>query len=369
MIQKKIQSTLSVLPYSCAFYFAASALLGVFYGGYAPLAVGIFYFGTVALIELVSGMDGYNPTKDECKYLENKFSFRLITWLWVPVQIILAIVGTIYVGLHWSEMNWVEFIGSVFVIGANTGGIGITVAHELIHKQNWFEQTLGRITLHFVSYTHFYIEHLQGHHKRVATEDDPATAKFGEDVYTFIVKSVYGGYKSAWNIEAKRLAKAHLPLWSIRHNQMIQYAIATIVTFGLFYLIAGFGAVIFFFCQSVWGFALLEVINYIEHYGLKRKEVGGEGSKVYEKVTPFHSWNADHPLTNYFIFKLQRHADHHTWPTRRYQTLRSWDFSPQLPTGYIGMLIVAFFPPLFHSLMDPRVIKYNSLIYEGNRDD
>jgi len=351
------------------FFFSTCSFISLYYGGYAPLIVGFLFYSIIALIELIAGMDGYNPTKDECKYLENLFSFRLVTWLWVPVQIILPTVGSIYFGLYWSEMNWAEFIGSVFIIGSNTGGVGITVAHELIHKQNWFEQILGRITLHFVTYTHFYIEHLQGHHKRVATEDDPATAKFGDDVYTFIVKSVYGSYKSAWNIESKRLSKANLPLLSIRHNQMIQYAVATIVTLILFYLIAGFGAIVFFVCQSVWGFALLEVTNYIEHYGLQRKEIGGKGSKIYEKVTPFHSWNADHRITNYFIFKLQRHADHHTWPTRRYQTLRSWDFSPQLPTGYVGMLLVAMVPPLFHAIMDPRVIKYNSILYEGKEDD
>jgi alkane 1-monooxygenase len=139
--------------------------------------------------------------------------------------------------------------------------------------------------------------------------------------------------------------------------QEIVYFVATIALLTLFF---GPLAPIFWVGHNVIGIYLLEVVNYIEHYGLERREIT---KGRYERVTPLHSWNADHVFTNYILFKLQRHADHHTWPSRRYQTLRSWDFSPQLPTGYSGMMLLAIFPPLYFAVMNPKVIKYNSLYH------
>jgi len=208
-----------------------------------------------------------------------------------------------------------------------------------------------------------------GHHKKVGTKDDPASSKFGENVYRFIPKSVVFSFLSACHLESKRLQKENLSVYSLRHNQMIQYVMFIGLTFVMFGLIGGIGSVIFFLAQSIVGFSLLEIVNYIEHYGLRRKEIGGKGSGVYEKVSPLHSWNADHRISNYFLFKLQRHADHHTWPTRRYQTLRSWEFSPQLPTGYVGMVLIALIPPLFHFLMDAKVIRYNAIMYGGQNPE
>lgn len=365
----KVTSKLSPFPYLAAYILPILAVTGIYLGGYYPLIFSILVYLVLSSIELVAGVDGYNPSKEESKYLETKFSFRFITYLWVPVQIFVALYSTLTVAQNWDSYNFIQLIGAFLMVGSSTGGTGITVAHELIHKQNPFEQNLGKIVLHFVTYTHFYIEHIHGHHKRVATKNDPATSQFGEDVYPFIFKSAYGGYMSAWELEAKRLRKNNQSIFSPIHNQMIHYTLATIVTCAIFYLINGLPAVVFFLGQSFFGFMLLEVVNYIEHYGLQRKEIGSKGSNIYERVSPLHSWNSDHRISNYFLFKLQRHADHHTWPTRRYQTLRSWDFSPQLPVGYVGMIIVALIPPLFHSIMDPKVIQYNAIMYGGNPDD
>jgi len=244
-------------------------------------------------------------------------------------------------------------------VGIITGGIGITVAHELIHKNSVLEQNLGKVLLASVMYLHFYPEHLLGHHKRVATKEDPATSRYGESLYQFLPRTIIYSYISAWKIESKRMQKSNLPFisWS---NVMIQEIVYALATVSVLYFTLGKLAVLFWVLQSFVAILMLEVINYVEHYGLQRKENGGS----YERVTPFHSWNADHWASNYFLFKLQRHADHHTWPYRRYQTLRNWDFSPQLPTGYSGMILLALFPPLYFSVMNPKVERYNSM-YHG----
>jgi len=249
------------------------------------------------------------------------------------------------------------FIGTIFSVGIISGAFGITSAHELIHKNNQFEQTLGKISLASVGYMHFYTEHLFGHHKRVSTPEDPASARYGEIVYAFIPRSVIGSYLSAWRIEIKRLKKKQIPVisWDNLMVQEIVYFFATIFFLNLF---LGPWAAVFWVCQNSVAVSLLEVANYIEHYGLQRKEIS---KGRYERVTPLHSWNADHYVTNSILFKLQRHADHHTWPFRRYQTLRTWDFSPQLPTGYGGMSVLALFPPLFFAIMNPKVEQYNNL--------
>jgi len=360
-----VVSQLSPYPYYLLYTVPIATLFMVLQGGALPLIYVVLLYLSIAACELVAGKDGYNPSKAECKYLESRLSFRFITWLWVPVQIGLVALCCIVCSSRWASMSWIEFVGISLLIGSNTGGAGITVAHELIHKNSKIEQFLGKILLFCVSYTHFYIEHLWGHHKRVATYEDPATSRFGESLYEFMPRSVYGSYMSAWHLENRRLSKAGIPCHS-PSNQMIQYHVAYFAFIAVLLLLGGYPAVVAFVAQSVVGFSLLEIVNYIEHYGLQRKELGARGSGVYERVTPLHSWNADHRITNYFIFKLQRHSDHHTWPARRYQTLRSWDFSPQLPTGYIGMTLLALVPPLYHLVMDPQVEAYNAIMYGGN---
>jgi len=223
---------------------------------------------------------------------------------------------------------------------------------------------LEKITLICVCYGHFFVEHLQGHHKRVATEEDPATSRFGENFYEFLPRTLIGGFKSAWYLESSRLIKENKPIWS-KDNQMLWFIIIPLLYSSILGLIFGLTAVVFFFMESFFAVALLEVVNYIEHYGLQRNKIS---NNQYERVNILHSWNADFTFSNYFLFKLQRHADHHTWPTRRYQTLRSWEFSPQFPTGYAGMTLIAFFPPLFFYIMDPKVKQFNLLSVQFDED-
>jgi alkane 1-monooxygenase len=227
---------------------------------------------------------------------------------------------------------------------------------ELGHKTNSLERWLAKITLAPVAYGHFFIEHNKGHHKNVATPEDPASSKMGESFYAFWPRTVVGSVKSAWDIEASRLQRLGQKVIST-DNENLQAWAMTVVLFAAISLWLGPWALLFLVIQAVIGFSLLEVVNYLEHYGLcRQKKADGR----YERCEPRHSWNSNHVVTNLFLYQLQRHSDHHANPTRRYQALRHFDDSPQLPSGYGAMILVAYFPWLWFRQMDPRVVAHHN---------
>jgi alkane 1-monooxygenase len=278
---------------------------------------------------------------------------RVATSLAVPLQ-----AGILLWGARMAarpSITAVEIVGVVLSVGMSGGIIGITVAHELIHRQSRVDRWLGGALLAMVSYLHWSIEHVAGHHHRVATPADPATARLGESLPVFLVRSTAGGLASAWTIEAARLARHGAP--SVWKNRVLWFMLAPCALAAALGLWLGPRAVAFFFAQSLVAIALLEIINYIEHYGLVRRELS---PGVYERVTTAHSWNSAHRLTNALLFNLQRHADHHVWPRRPYHMLRHHPESPQLPTGYAGMALLAMVPPLWRRIMDPRALAYRA---------
>jgi alkane 1-monooxygenase len=234
------------------------------------------------------------------------------------------------------------------------GGVGINTAHELGHKKDSLERWLSKITLAQTWYGHFYIEHNRGHHVRVATPEDPASARFGETFWEFLPRSVWGSLRSAWRLEAQRLRRLGKRPWH-PSNEVLNAWLMSVVLWGA--LIAVFGLVLipFMVIQAVFGFALLETVNYLEHYGLLRQKTT---SGRYERCTPEHSWNSDHLVTNLFLYHLQRHSDHHANPTRRYQTLRSVDGAPNLPSGYATMIALTYIPGIWRRVMDHRVLEH-----------
>lgn len=340
--------------YCIAYAVPLCAIVGFLFQGSWTFLTLVFVFALIPLLDLIFGVDDENPTPEQMEKLENQISFRLVLYIFVPVQLTLIFWGANLFSL--GNISWIEKIGIVLSVGISTGGLGITIAHELAHKKRWLDRTLGKILLTSVSYMHFYIEHNLGHHTNVSTPNDPATARFGESFYKFYWRTVSGSFISAWKIEAGRLKYMGLPALHIK-NQMIWFTALPVLFAAILGWLWGTPAVVFFFSQSIIAFSLLEAVNYLEHYGLEREKLA---SGKYEKVTAAHSWNANQRLTNYFLFKLQRHADHHIHPVREYQTLRSFDDSPQLPTGYAGMLVLVFFPPLWHKIMDKRVLTFRN---------
>lgn len=254
-----------------------------------------------------------------------------------------------------DSLRWHETMGRIWVMGLLCGTFGINVGHELGHRVNKFEQFLAKMLLLTSLYMHFYIEHNKGHHKRVATPEDPSSARYGEWVYSFYFRTILFSYISAWQIgirDAQKKGRHPLSL----HNEMIRFTVIQLVFVSLIFFVFGWLVTLYFITAAVIGILLLETVNYIEHYGLTRKIIG-EGK--YERAMPSHSWNSDHVIGRVMLFELSRHSDHHYLASRKYQVLRHHDDSPQMPTGYPGMMILSLFPPLWFYIMNKRIRRMN----------
>jgi alkane 1-monooxygenase len=327
--------------------------LGVFWY-LGPIVV----FVVVPAVDLLAGLDRSNPPDDMIEALETDRYYRWITYLFLPIQ---------YAALVWAcwmftEPSWapamtvLDKVGLAMTIGT-IAGIGINTAHELGHKKESHERWLAKIALAQSFYGHFYIEHNRGHHVRVATPEDPASSRIGETFYAFWPRTVVGSLKSAWRLEKPRFARRGKSHWSIK-NDVLNAWLMSVVLWGGLIAAFGIGILPFLLIQAVIGFSLLEVVNYLEHYGMLRQRTGPDGTGRYERVQPSHSWNSNNIATNVLLYHLQRHSDHHANPTRRYQTLRDFEESPVLPTGYAGLIILAIVPPLWFAVMDKRVLAH-----------
>jgi len=313
----------------------------------------IFIFVLIPLIDFVAGLDRTNPPDDMLEALDKDRYYRWVTYLYLPVQ---------YVALVWACWMWtsgslvlVDKIGLAFTVGT-VAGIGINTAHELGHKKEKHERWLAKIALAQSFYGHFYIEHNRGHHVRVATPEDPASSRVGETVWAFLPRTVIGSLQNAWRLEKPRFKRRNQSHWSIRNDVLNAWLMSAVLWGGL---LVGFGIEIlpYLMVQATLGIALLEIVNYLEHYGMLRQR---EATGRYERVLASHSWNSNNIATNVLLYHLQRHSDHHANPTRRYQTLRDFEEAPVLPTGYAGMIVLALFPPLWRKVMDPLVLRHFS---------
>jgi alkane 1-monooxygenase len=320
------------------------------------------------LLDLRFGPDGQNPPDEVMERLENDRYYRYCTYIYIPFQYASVIVGAYLFtasDLSWlgydGGLSWVAKIGLALSVGT-LGGIGINTAHELGHKKDSLERWLSKITLAQTWYGHFYIEHNRGHHVRVATPEDPASARFGETFWEFLPRSVLGSLRSSCELEAARIRRGGRSPWDPRtfpQNDVLNAWAMSVLLWGVLIAVFGPALIPFMIIQAVYGFTLLETVNYLEHYGLLRQKTA---SGRYERCTPEHSWNSDHLVTNLFLYHLQRHSDHHANPTRRYQTLRSMDGAPTLPSGYASMIGLTYFPPLWRKVMDHRVLAH----YDGD---
>lgn len=318
---------------------------------------GFWFFGPVLvfvafpILDLAIGLDSSNPPDSILKYLEQDRYYRWCTYLFIPIQY----AGLIFACWLWSsgELTAVGNVGLALTMGV-VGGIAINTAHELGHKRASAEKWLSRIALAQTGYGHFFIEHNRGHHVRVATPEDPASARLGESFWAFLPRTVVGSLRSAWGIEAARLDRLGKSPWG-PHNDILGAWAMTVVLFAA--LAIAFGPVVlpYLVAQALIGFSLLEVVNYLEHYGLLRQK---REDGRYERCLPEHSWNSNNVASNVLLYHLQRHSDHHANPTRRYQALRHVDEAPQLPTGYAGMIVLAWVPPLWRRVMDHRLLDH-----------
>ncbi len=313
----------------------------------------------VPVLDLLLGKDPVNPSEEDVPNLSQEKFYRYLALSCLPLYFI-CLFSTGYLLITWTELSILGQIGFVLSMGVVGGIIAINVGHEMIHKNTKLEKVAGGLLYSLVSYAGFIVEHIYGHHVHVSTPEDASSSRYKQSLYNFLPKAYVGNFKNAWKIQKKRLNKKGLGLLSSQ-NELIWYNLASVVAaclMGLFFTLLGSDFLLgagFFLAQSVVAFTLLEVINYIEHYGLHR-EIQSNGK--YQRVNIEHSWNSNYFLTNMFLFQLQRHSDHHAYAARRYQVLRHHPESPQLPFGYATMFVIALVPPLWMAIMNPKVEAY-----------
>ena len=295
------------------------------------------------------GEDENNPPEEIVPLLEEDPYYRTLTMLTVPLHFASLLGAAYWAGTQ--DLSW----WAVLLLAVSAGianGLGINTGHELGHKKTQLERNLAKIVLAVPAYGHFCIEHNRGHHRDVATPEDPASSRMGESIYKFAKREIPGAFRRAWQVEDERLNRKGVSVWSWENEILQSYAVTFAVQISL---VAAFDWVMipFLAIHNFLAWWQLTSANYVEHYGLLRQK---EASGRYERCQPHHSWNSNHKYTNLVLFHLERHSDHHAHPTRRYQSLRNFEDVPRLPNGYNGMFPLAYVPPLWFKVMDPRLM-------------
>ncbi|MEO9475672.1 MAG: alkane 1-monooxygenase [Cyclobacteriaceae bacterium] len=318
----------------------------------------VFLFGCVPLVELFTKGSTQNLGEVEEELVKQDKAYDLLIYGLVPIQYALLV----YFLMQVSDTGLPDYvrIGMVIAFGLSCGILGINAAHELGHRTTWYEQLMSKMLLLTSLYMHFFIEHNRGHHKNVSTDHDPASSRYGEMVYAFYVRSIFGSWVSAWHLEAEKLKRRKQFFFSL-HNEMLLFQLIQLaLVVGIGYVF-GIVTMLSFMASALIGILLLETVNYIEHYGLRRQKKGD----VYERTSPVHSWNSNHPLGRLMLFELSRHSDHHYITSRKYQSLRHFEESPQMPTGYPGMMLLSLLPPLWFRVMHRRIQMYKETLPQG----
>jgi len=320
------------------------------------LGDGIWCYTTILFVFIIIPLvEPLLPNSSENKDLETKKEHsesKLFDWLlFIHIPLLYVIIYAYLVIISQDSISIFSSIGLMFSVGALMGGIGINVAHELGHKQEKYKQFMSKVLLLPSLYLHFFIEHNLGHHKNVATPEDPASARKNELIYTFYFRSIIFSYIHAWQLEFQRL-RSDKNKHVVLHNQMIGFSLLQLILLAGIYSMFGLSSMCFFIGSAVFSFLLLETINYVEHYGLQRKKL--ENGR-YERVMPWHSWNSNHELGRIMLFELTRHSDHHFQSNKKYQILDHHEEAKQLPYGYPTSMLLSLLPPLWFKIMNPRL--------------
>jgi len=345
-------------PFWLTLTFVPLVAMSVTQGGWWIAFVPVYGWVLTPIADRFFGRNLRNPDPNTPD--EQLFWHRLLTWIWFPIQLVL-VYWSIWYLTHRADHTTAETIGIMFGIGLTTGMVGIVYAHELMHKSSRFERMLADLLMALVLYSHFRTEHLLVHHPWVGTPRDTVTARYNEGFHRYFPRVLLHGPGSAWRAERARLRRAGLPVWH-RRNPFWRYAFLQALFLAISFVIGGWAGVGLFAFQAFIAIWLLELTNYVEHYGLTRKYLG-DGK--YEPVRPHHSWDSTHLVTNLVLINLQRHADHHVNPMRRFPLLQAYGPGqvPQLPTGYPPMTALAMIPPLWRRRFNPRVRAWRKQFY------
>lgn len=342
------------IKYLSPFVSVMAIAISLYAGGVWAYFAPVYAFILIPFFELFLDASVENMDKAEEEIARKDWRYDLMVWSIVPVQFLMMSLFLYRVSQpHWQ---WWEVLGFILAYGISCGVFGINVAHELGHRAHKGEQLLSKALLLTSLYMHFFIEHNRGHHKNVSTDDDPASSRRGETLYAFWVRSMVNSWLHAWRLESDRLSKLGLSSVTLR-NEMLVYQLIQLALVTCIGLLLGWNVMLLFVISAIIGGLLLETVNYIEHYGLRRKKVE---DAYYEKVMPVHSWNSNHPIGRLMLFELSRHSDHHYMASRKYQILRHFDEAPQMPTGYPGMMVLSTFPPLWFKVMHAEIERFKT---------
>lgn len=313
------------------------------------------------LFSALDGVLGLNIENADLETTEDElYWYRLVTLIWPALQFV-TLFGLIWFATSTDHLSLIAKIGLFFGVGVVTGTVGINYSHELMHQKDRRERWLADFLLAMVMYGHFRSEHLLVHHRYVGTPRDPVTARYNEGFYRFFPRVLVGVWRSSFRAEKEMLARKGLP-WSDFSNPFFRYWTLQGAMLVLALLIGGWAGFFLFLWQAYVAIWQLELVNYVEHYGLTRKHMG-DGK--YEHVMPHHSWNAAHKASNWLLINLQRHSDHHYKPNRRFPLLQNYTDAeaPQLPYGYPVMTMAAMVPSIWKRMMNPRVRKWRGMYY------
>lgn len=346
------------VPFWASLALVPIAWVGAVHGGWTLLLLPLATWWLFTVLDVVTGLNLDNADPDTAE--ADLFWYRLVTLIWAPVQAT-TLFGLIAYATRTDHLAVWELLGVFFGMGILSGTVGIVYAHELMHQKNRVERWLGDILMAMTLYGHFRSEHLRVHHRYVATPRDAVTARYNEGFHRFFLRVLPQSLVSAFRAEQAMLARKGLPWWD-RSNPFWRYATLQAGFVLLALVIGGWAGLGLFAFQALVAIWQLELVNYVEHYGLMRRHLG-DGK--YEPVRPCHSWNAAHRASNWLLINLQRHADHHAKPDRRFPLLQNHgpDEAPQLPYGYPVMTLMALIPPLWRRVMNPRVRKWREVFY------
>jgi alkane 1-monooxygenase len=336
------------IKYLAAFILPAVTIFAFLKEGWFLWIPMIYAFVLVPILDAIIPLDDNNLNKEEEKEIKSEKWFNLMLLLILPAHFF---VLYLFLTLDFHYLSLIEVFGAVFSAGLSCGVLGINVGHELGHKNDNLSKVVAHLLLMSSLYMHFYVEHNYGHHKNVATSEDPATARRNETVYSFWMRSIFYSYLSAWKIQILLIKDEGF--FSFKNNMLFYHIFESLLLLSI-YFVFGFEPFLFFIAVAIVGIILLETVNYIEHYGLMRKKEKG----FYERTNYTHSWNSNHVFGRLVLFDLSRHSDHHYKSTRPYQILRYHEKSPQLPGGYPAMMLLSLIPPLWFTIIHKRIHEF-----------
>lgn len=337
------------LKYLVSYSIPTVAILGLIFREYWVFLTPVFAFVLIPILETLLPVQPENLSESE---IESKSVNKLFDiMLYINLPLVYGIVGWFLVSINYANYSTMELTGLIFSMGIVVGSNGVNVAHELGHRNTRWEKALGKLLLLPSLYMHFYVEHNFGHHLNAATNEDPASAKYNQSVYSFWFTSIGGQYISAWKIQMDLLKRSNSSFFSLK-NDMLWFVVFQTSYLLLLFIIFGSQVAFVAVLVALVGAVLLETINYIEHYGLRRNKTP---SGRYERVAEIHSWNSNHVLGRVMLYELTRHSDHHYRASKKYQLLDCHETSPQMPFGYPTSMVLSLVPPLWFSVMNKRI--------------